>query len=108
MWIIFAHSWWAHTRQQTDLGWGLTLQGYYPKVMARSFQGHLKVKQAKILNFTVFCCKGVFHKAAADISVAAKPSNTHPRGYSKYYVAWRGNTPLLYPPSPLISHPLQH
>ena len=39
--------------------------------MSRSFQGHLKVKQTKILNkktfFTVFCCKGVFHKAAADI-----------------------------------------
>ena len=38
--------------------------------------------------------------------VAGKPSNTHPRGYSEYYVAWRGDTPLLYPPSPLISHPL--
>ena len=35
-----------------------------------------------------------------------KPSNTHPRGYSDYYVAWKGNTPLLYHPSPLISHPL--
>ena len=70
------------------------------------------VKRAKILNkkhfFTVFCCKGVFHKAAADIIVAAKPSNTHLIGYSEYYVAWNGNTPLLYPPSPLISHPLQH
>ena len=38
--------------------------------------------------------------------VAWKPSNKHPRGYSEYYVAWRGNTPLLYPPSLLISHPL--
>ena len=38
--------------------------------------------------------------------VAEKPSNTHPRGYSDYYVAWKGNIPLLYPPSPLISHPL--
>ena len=38
--------------------------------------------------------------------MAGKPSNTHHRGYSKYYVAWRGNTPLLYPPSPLISHPV--
>ena len=36
-----------------------------------SCQGHLKVKQAKILNkkhfLQFFCCKGVFHKAAADI-----------------------------------------
>ena len=38
--------------------------------------------------------------------MAGKPSNMHPRGYSEYYVVWRGNTPLLYPPSPLISHPL--
>ena len=37
---------------------------------------------------------------------AGKPSNTHPRGYRDYYVAWKGNTPLLCPPSPLISHPL--
>ena len=38
--------------------------------------------------------------------MAGKPFNTHPRGYSEYYVAWRGDTPLLYPPSPLISHPI--
>ena len=38
--------------------------------------------------------------------MAGKPSNTHLRGYSEYYVVWRGNTPLLYPPFPLISHPL--
>ena len=30
----------------------LVRQGYYPKVMSRSCQGHLKVKQAKILNKT--------------------------------------------------------
>ena len=36
--------------------------------------------------------------------MAGKPSNTHPSGYSEYYVAWRDNTLLLYPPSPLISH----
>ena len=38
--------------------------------------------------------------------MAGKPFNTHPRGYSDYYVAWKSNTPLLYPTSPLISHPL--
>ena len=36
-------------RLQADSGWGWTLQGYYPKVMSRSWQGHLKVKPAKIL-----------------------------------------------------------
>ena len=48
----------------------------------------------------------MFHKALTGIILAVKPSNTLPTGYSEYYVAWRGNTPLLYPPSPLISHRL--
>ena len=75
--------------------------------MSRSCQGHIKViwrsKLPKYLIkniFNIFCCKGVFHKAAADILRLGKPSNTHPRGYSEYYVPWRGNTPPLYHPSP--------
>ena len=51
------------------LGLGLDFEGVLPQLM--SCQGHLKVKQAKMLNkktfLTVFCCKDVFHKVAADI-----------------------------------------
>ena len=91
------------------LGLGLDFTGYYPKVMSRSSQGHLKVKQAKILNKKYFYSFLLQRSVPQDCSwhiVAGKPSNTHPRGYGEYYGAWRGNTPLLYPPSPFISHPL--
>ena len=77
--------------------------------MSRSCQGHLKVKQAKILNkkqFSHFLLQRSVPQGCSWHIVTGKPSNTHSRGYSDYYVAWKGNTPSLYPPSPLISHPL--
>ena len=75
-----------------------------------SCQGHLKVKQAKILNkkhfLQFFCCKGVFHEAAADIFWLESLPTRILGGTVNIIWAWRGNTPLIYPPSPLISNPL--
>ena len=84
--------------------------------MSRSSQGHFKVNPDKMLNKNIFLqflyvfgFKGVFHKAAVDIfwlgNLPTRILGGGGGGYSDYrvYVAWRGNTPLLYHPSPLIS-----
>ena len=75
-----------------------------------SMSRHLKVKQAKILNkkhfLQFFLLQRSVPQGCSWHILAGKPSNTHSRGYSEYNVAWRGNTPLIHPPSPLISHPL--
>ena len=56
MWIILAHSWWAHTWLQTDLGWGETLQG----TTTRSCQGHVKVIWRS--NKLKYWIKNIFYK----------------------------------------------
>ena len=48
----------------------------------------------------------MFHRAAVDILWLGSLPTRIIGGYSDYYVAWRGNTPLLYHPSPLISDSL--
>ena len=95
------------------MGWGCPLLGFYCRVRSRSYQGHFKVKPAIILNKNifvqfpyVFSCKRVFHKAAVDIYCGWEAFQPVSQGVQWLYVAWRGNTPLLYHPSPHISHPL--
>ena len=48
----------------------------------------------------------MFHRAAVDIFWLGSLPTRILGWYSDYYVAWRGNSPLFYHPSPLISHPL--
>ena len=86
-----------------------------------SGRGHIKVisrsNQLKYWITTfftvsiIFCCGEVFHKATVDImwlgSLPTRILVGGGGGVEWLYVAWRGNTPLLYHPSPLISPPVQ-
>ena len=94
------------------INWLGLLVRLYRGTTPRSCQGHVEVIWRS--NKLKYWIKHIFYSYLLQRSfpqdcswhiVAGKPSNTHPRGYSEYYVAWRGNTPLLYPPSPLISRP---